>query len=106
MKQLLTGFTVIWRFTIRPELRRQFESIYGPNGRWATLFAKSHDFRGTDLLRSGTEPHTYFTIDRWESEASFKDFKKKFADEYAALDRECEVLTVSETNLGNFTPVD
>lgn len=106
MKQLVTGFTVIWRFKIRPDLRRQFESIYGPNGRWAVLFGKSRGYRGTDLLRSNSEPHTYFTIDRWDSEAAFEELKKKFAAEYNALDRECEILTESETKLGSFTPLD
>ena len=99
-------FTIIWRFTIRPEARRRFESIYGPNGRWATLFGHSHGYRGTDLLRSNTEPHTYFTIDRWESEQEFQEFKQKFATEYAALDHECEGLTESETRIGSFTPID
>ncbi len=102
----MNGFTVIWRFTIRPESRRQFESIYGPNGRWAALFGRSHGYRGTELLRNNSEPHTYFTIDRWDKEASFDEFKQRFAAEYAALDRECEGLTESETKIGAFQPLD
>jgi len=102
----MNGYTVIWRFSIHPKARRQFESIYGPNGRWAVLFARSHGYRGTELLRSNTELHTYFTIDRWESEKAFEEFKKKFADDYAALDRECEGLTQSETKIGSFAPLD
>jgi heme-degrading monooxygenase HmoA len=104
--RLVNRFAVVWRFTIRPETQRHFESIYGPNGAWAVLFARARGYRGTELLRSTTEPNTYFTIDRWESQAAFEKFKTKFATEYALLDRECEGLTESETPLGSFTPRD
>ncbi len=104
--RLVTGFAIVWRFTIRPEARTRFEIAYGPNGAWAVLFARATGFRGTELLRSTTEPDAYLTIDRWESETAFEEFRSRFAAEYAALDRECEGLTESETKLGTFQRCD
>ena len=100
--RLVNGFTIVWRFTIDPESKVRFESIYGPNGAWAVLFARSAGYRGTELLRNTSEPNSYLTIDRWESEAAFEEFRQQFAAQYEALDRECEGLTQSETKIGIF----
>jgi heme-degrading monooxygenase HmoA len=100
--RLVNGFTIVWRFTIAPESKDHFESAYGPNGAWAVLFARSAGYRGTELLRSTTEPNSYLTIDRWESEAHFEDFRRQFATQYETLDRECEDLTETETFIGIF----
>ena len=100
--RLVNGFTIVWRFTIDPESKHRFESVYSPNGAWAVLFARSSGYRGTELLRSKTEPNSYLTIDRWESEAAFEEFRTQFAAQYEALDRECEGLTTSETMIGIF----
>ena len=104
--RLVSRFAVVWRFTIRPESQHQFETTYGPNGAWAVLFARARGYRGTELLHSTTEPHTYFTIDRWESETAFQKFEAKYATEYAELDKHCEGLTESETRVGSFVPRD
>ena len=104
--RLVSRFAIVWRFTIRPESQHRFETAYGPNGTWAVLFARARGYRGTELLRSTTEPHTYFTIDRWESEAAFEKFRAKYQAEYATLDQECEGLTESETQIGSFVPRD
>lgn len=104
--RVMSGFVVVWRFTVKPESQARFESAYGPNGAWAVLFARSKGFRGTELLRSTTEPNTYFTIDRWKSEEAFEEFRRRFASEYATLDRECESLTETETQVGTFVPRD
>ena len=104
--RLVSRFAVVWQFTIRPDRKHQFETTYGPNGAWAVLFARARGYRGTELLHSTTEPHTYFTIDRWESEAAFDKFQTKYAAEYKQLDSECEGLTESETKIGCFVPRD
>ena len=100
--RLVNGYTIIWRFTIEAESKHQFESAYGPNGAWAVLFARSAGYRGTELLRSTTEPDSYLTIDRWESEAAFDEFRAQFAAQYEALDSECEGLTKAEVKIGIF----
>jgi heme-degrading monooxygenase HmoA len=100
--RLVNGFTIVWRFTIHPESKVRFESIYGPNGAWAVLFARSAGYRGTELLRETTDPDSYLTIDRWESAAAFEEFRRQFAAEYEALDRDCEDLTQTETKIGIF----
>ena len=100
--RLVNGYAIVWRFTIRADAQHQFETTYGPNGAWAVLFARGAGYRGTELLRSTTEPHTYFTIDRWDTESDFDEFHRKFAAEYTALDLQCEGLTESETKIGTF----
>jgi heme-degrading monooxygenase HmoA len=100
--RLVNGFTIVWRFTIHPESKVRFESIYGPNGAWAVLFARSAGYRGTELLRGTSDPNSYLTIDRWESEAAFEEFRRQFAAEYEALDRQCEGLTQTEAKIGIF----
>ena len=104
--RLVSGFAIVWRFTIAPESKLRFESVYGPNGAWAVLFARSAGYRGSELLRCTTDLNTYLTIDRWESEAAFEEFRRRFTSEYAALDRECDDLTETETRIGSFVPRD
>jgi heme-degrading monooxygenase HmoA len=100
--RLVNGFTIVWQFTIHSDSKVRFESIYGPNGAWAVLFARSAGYRGTELLRETTDPDSYLTIDRWESAAAFEEFRRQFAAEYEALDRDCEDLTQTETKIGIF----
>ena len=89
-------FTTIWRFTVHPERIGDFERHYASDGSWARLFARSPGFIGTELFRSTNERGVYITIDTWESEAAFHEFKRAHGAEYEALDRECESMTVRE----------
>jgi heme-degrading monooxygenase HmoA len=98
-------FVRIWRFLVRPEKANDFLSAYGPTGPWATLFHRVAGYLGTDLLRSATEPNTYFTVDRWESAEAWAAFLRAWGDDYAALDRRCEMLTETEAELGEFRRV-
>jgi heme-degrading monooxygenase HmoA len=47
----------------------------------------------------------YVTIDRWESAAAFDAFRRRYAREFEALDRDCEALTTDERPLGSFTEI-
>lgn len=83
---------------------REFERAYGPQGDWALLFAKSQQYRGTELLRP-LERRIYLTIDRWTSAAAFEAFRRQWQAEYDALDRRCEAVTERETLVGQFETV-
>jgi len=95
-------YLAVWEFRVKPESIAEFERVYGPEGQWARLFRRSADYRGTQLLRDNERAGRYLTIDRWASHGALQRFKHEFAAEYAALDKECEQLTHSETLLGDF----
>jgi heme-degrading monooxygenase HmoA len=93
---------LVWRFTVAPAQRVEFERRYGPGGDWARLFARSAGYLGTLLLRDGDDPHAFLTVDRWRSADDWRAFKHDFAAEYVALDAACEALTRDEERLGAF----
>jgi hypothetical protein len=90
-------FVAIWRFTTSDPAA--FEQAYGPQGVWAKLFAQSEDYGGTDLLKDGD---VYLTLDWWRTREAYDRFQAEHAAAYAALDAECEALTVTEEKLGEF----
>lgn len=94
--------TIIWRFTVKPEAVTEFENHYRADGAWAALFNRAPGYRGTDLLRDVGQPLVFVTIDRWETAAAFAAFKAAHASAYAALDAQCEKLTVGEEKLAAF----
>ena len=95
-------YAYVWEFLVVPEHRDAFETHYGPTGPWVTLFRDSPGYIETLLLRDQSDALRYLTIDRWESEAAYRLFQARFAEQYAELDRECEHLTTSETSLGHY----
>ena len=95
-------FLRIWKFQVRPGKADEFRTVYGPQGTWAALFRRVAGYLGTDLLQSTTDPNTYFTTDRWESPEAWAAFLRAWGEDYAALDRRCESLTIAETEVGEF----
>lgn len=96
-------FVVVWQFEIAEEKIAAFEAAYGPEGAWARLFRISPNYLGTELLRDAYVPGSYLTVDRWQSEAHFRAFRKEHDQEYEVLDRECDALTSTETRIGAYT---
>ncbi len=96
-------FVVVWQFEIADDKVVGFEAAYGPEGAWAKLFRTSPNYLGTELLRDAYIPGSYLTIDRWESEADFRAFRKQHDLEYEVLDRECDSLPSRETRIGAYT---
>jgi heme-degrading monooxygenase HmoA len=92
---------IFWQFQVKKEKKREFVRAYGPEGDWAQLFRQAEGFEGTQLLQSVTEPSRFMTVDQWADANSFANFKKRFADTYAALDERCSDLTVTEQKLGS-----
>ena len=89
---------LIWRYEVREEHRAQFEAVYGPEGEWARLFARSGGYRGTELLRA--QDGSYLTLDVWRAAADFDAFKAEHGVDYDALDRRTEGWTRAEHPLG------
>jgi heme-degrading monooxygenase HmoA len=95
-------FVIVWQFDIVEEQVAAFEASYGPQGSWATLFGRSPEYLGTELLRDAYVPGRYVTIDRWRSEDAFRAFRARHDADYEALDRACDALTAAETRIGAF----
>jgi heme-degrading monooxygenase HmoA len=90
----------IWRFRVPSDKAKEFRAVYGVAGEWARLFRRQTGFLGTELLQSVTHPDIFLTIDRWDSAEAWAAFLRAWGDEYAALDRRCEKLTVAEEEVG------
>lgn len=95
-------YVIIWEFEVRPGLEAEFERAYGPDGDWARLFRQGSGYRGTELLRHGSHPRVYVTIDRWDSANAFARFRSAHDAEYRALDARCEGWTARERKVGEF----
>ena len=93
---------ILWEYRVSVGKRSDFERHYNSKGTWAELFRRDPGYRGTTLLRDPEDSTRYLTLDVWDAAASFHRFKKDFAAEYAAMDRQMEALTESERHLGNF----
>jgi len=95
-------YVIVWEFIIRAECANEFEAIYGPQGDWARLFAKTEGYRQTQLLRDTNHPRRYVTLDFWSSREAHDRFRREHEQEYMALDERCERLTVKENKVGEF----
>jgi len=93
---------IVWEFRVRQGTARAFEERYAASGAWAKLFAKARGYEQTVLLKDEADPRRYLTIDVWRDAASHDAFRRDFAAEYEALDRQCQGLTESERCLGRF----
>ena len=91
---------ILWEFVVSEDKKEEFESHYAPAGAWAQFFRASPAYRGTTLLAG--EGNRYITCDRWDSREDYEEFRLANAEEYAALDRRFEPLTLSERSLGVF----
>lgn len=95
-------FVYLWEYIVPHENQSDFEREYGPNGSWSVLFSRSPSYLGTSLLRDGSNPKRFLTIDCWGSERDHRDFVESVRAEFDALDARCEELTEAETLIGRF----
>jgi heme-degrading monooxygenase HmoA len=95
-------FVVLWEYEVKPGCEESLQSAYGPLGDWVRLFQADPHFRETRLLRDLSRPHFYFTLDYWDSESSYHQFRAANLEAYAAVDRSTEGLTLSERHLYSF----
>jgi heme-degrading monooxygenase HmoA len=97
-------FTYIWEYRVPPENADQFHQLYGSQGAWVQLFERAGGYIETTLYRDRADHLRYVTVDRWESEAAFTEFRSAFAAEFDRLDRAGDRLTLEERALGEFGP--
>ncbi|HET6931276.1 MAG TPA: antibiotic biosynthesis monooxygenase [Candidatus Acidoferrum sp.] len=95
-------FVAFWEYEVKPGCEESFQSAYGPQGDWVRLFQHHPHYRETRLLKDLSRPHFYFTLDYWDSESSFDQFKAANRTAYAEIDRATEHLTLSERRLSTF----
>ena|ERR1700742_4430890 len=96
------SYVIVWEFRVRPDREAEFEEKYGPEGLWARLFRKSADYERTELVRDVAIKGRFLTLDYWQTEEAFHEFKQRNLAEYERLDKEFEGLTEQETRLGAF----
>lgn len=97
-------FTYIWAYRVQPEKVEEFRRLYGLEGPWVRLFRQAPGYLDTVLYRDRNDRARYVTIDRWESEEAFRDFRTRFAEDFERLDRDGEHLTLEEVLLGELGP--
>jgi len=96
---------VLWEFEVDAEKRTEFERAYGPEGEWVKLFRRGEGYQGSTLLRAVSNSGRYVTEDRWSSREAYDAFRRRHADEYAAIDARCEKLTRAERLIGYFEEI-
>lgn len=92
----------VWEFVALADKLEDFERHFSASGSWAGLFRRSAGYQGTTLLRDAKNARRFLTIDRWESDTSFRAMRERFAREYDELDRACEAFIESERSIGVF----
>jgi hypothetical protein len=95
-------FVALWEYEVKPGCEESFQSAYGPQGDWVRLFQSDPHHRETRLLKDLSRPSFYFTLDYWDSETFYEQFKTANQAAYAAIDRATELLTLSERHLTTF----
>jgi hypothetical protein len=56
------------------------------------LLRRDTRYRGTQLLREVKRARLYMTMDMWQSREAYEEFREKYANEYAEIDRNWERL--------------
>ena len=92
-------FTRVWQYEVVEGREAEFEIVYAGDGAWARLFAHSEGYLGTELFRSLGHPREYLTVDRFTNADAFRRLLEQQAASYAELDRQSEMLTVSEQEI-------
>jgi len=95
-------FVALWEYEVKPGCEESFQSAYGPQGDWVRLFQLDPHYCETRLLKDLSRPRFYYTLDYWDSETSFDQFKAANREAYATSDRTTELLTLSERHLSSF----
>jgi heme-degrading monooxygenase HmoA len=102
MQSTGSAYVIVWEFRVRQEKQAEFVEKYGPEGSWARLFGSSGGYIRTELVRDVADHLRFLTLDYWQTEADFDDFRQQHLAEYQRLDKEFEGLTEKETRLGAF----
>ena len=99
---MIGEYVIVWEFRVRQEKVDEFSEKYGPEGNWARFFRGSKAYIRTELVRDVSDHFRFLTLDYWQTEKEFSEFRERNLAEYKRLDREFEGLTERETRLGAF----
>jgi len=100
------AYIVMWEFLTKPGEEASFEHAYGPDGDWVQLFRRDPRYMRTDLMRDIENPRRYFTLDYWQSQEAYDEFRAQHEQEYKRIDAHCEEVTESEQLIGKFITID
>jgi|SRR3989304_4754866 len=98
----MTSYLTIWEYKIKPEMKNEFENLYGSEGAWVKLFEKFPDYIKTELHHDIKNPDRYVTIDYWKTRESYYRFKETSKREFLEIDKKGEDLTLEEKQIGEF----
>lgn len=99
-------FVALWEFEVKPGSEKRFETVYGPKGKWATLFRSDANYQETRLLHDPARPAIYLTLDFWTSQQAHEKFMASHAAAYEELDAVGKELTLRERKIGWYERVD
>jgi heme-degrading monooxygenase HmoA len=100
------AYVIAWQFVTRVAQGEKFEAAYGPDGGWVQFFRRDRRYMGTELVRDVANARRYVTLDFWQSEQAYDEFREQHAEEYTLIDLGYESLTESEQLIGRFVTVD
>ena len=92
-------------FTYEVRDPAEFETVYGPEGKWAQFFRRGTGYVGTELLKDVELPGRYVVIDRWESREAYNTFVATQREEYMKRVDETAYLYDAELRFGTFENV-
>lgn len=101
----ISSFCIVWKYEVKPECKKEFETEYGPGGSWNTLFGKSSFYIDSFLYKDDSNPDVFLLIDSWENKDSYQRFLKEFGKAYRELSAKFTRLYISEEKIGEFKPV-
>ena len=99
-------FVAIWKYEVKEDSIKEYEELYGQNGKWVNLFKGNAGYITTEFIKSVNQPYEYITLDKWESYVHYQNYLEKNKDEIIEIDAEGEELTANETKIGWFETVD
>jgi heme-degrading monooxygenase HmoA len=92
-------FVRVWEYDVLPAHAEDFQRAYRGDGAWAELFRRSGGFLGTELFSSAETPGRYLTVDRFDSEESWRVFRRHNDADYRHLDEQCAGMTTAQREL-------
>jgi heme-degrading monooxygenase HmoA len=93
-------YRIVWEYEVRPEAVAEFERVYGADGQWVEFFKRSPAYVETELYKSANTKARFITVDVWRDRPTYEQFRKAFANDYAALDNACDKFLKHERTLG------
>ena len=98
-------FVILWEYEVKTGCEESFERAYGPQGSWVELFRHSPHYLSTQLLRDTLRSSFYFTLDFWESQTAYQQFKRAYHTAYNSMDLASAHFFSTERYVGSFVQV-